>query len=216
MPASNPKQVILVPGADALTFEEDRAEAERRDIVVRELTLPPFSGHPIDDRKAHFDAVAVQIAAAAQEMREQQPQGRLAAIGRNNGGGQLAWALATTVALDAVVLVGAIPEISLYRKESNSPSAVTFRDSLSSDAEYARIDEMQPLDIVNSSKQWAKTRCLLQFGRSDPYIDGTATIAAETLATNHRVEWLDDDHAMVSPQSLEQRWAFIEAALMPE
>ena len=65
MPASNPKQVILVPGADALTFKEDRAEAERRDIVVRETTLPPFSGHPIDDRKAHFDAVAVQIAAAA-------------------------------------------------------------------------------------------------------------------------------------------------------
>jgi len=216
MPASNPKQVILVPGADALAFEEDRAEAERRDIVVRELTLPPFSGHPIDDRKAHFNAVAVQIAAAAQEMREQQPQGRLAAIGRNNGGGQLAWALATTVALDAVVLVGAIPEISLYRKESNSPSAVTFRDSLSSDAEYARIDEMQPLDIVNSSKQWAKTRCLLQFGLNDPYIDETATAAADTLASDHRVEWLDDDHAMVSPHSLEQRWSFIEAAFAPE
>ena len=152
MPASNPKQVILVPGADALTFEEDLTEAKQRDIVAHELTLPPFSGHPYDDRKVHFDAVAVQIAAAAQEMREQQPQGRLAAIGRNNGGGQLAWALATTVALDAIVLVGAIPEISLYRKKSNSPSAVKFRNSLSSDVEYTRIDEMKPLDIINSSK----------------------------------------------------------------
>ena len=73
----------------------------------------------------------------------------------------------------------------------NSPSAVTFRDSLSSDAEYARIDEMQPLDIVNSSKQWAKTRCLLQFGLNDPYIDETATAAADTLASDHRVEWLE-------------------------
>ena len=216
MPASNPKQVILIPGADALTFEEDRTEAKRRDIVAQELTLPPFSGHPIDDRKVHFDAIAAQIAAAAQGMRAQQPQARLAAIGRNNGGGQLAWALATTVALDAIVLVGAIPEISLYRKKSNSPSAVKFRNSLSSDAEYARIDEMKPLDIINSSKQWVKTQCLLQFGLHDPYIDETAIAAADMLASDHRVEWLDDDHAMVSPHSLEQRWSFIEAAFAPE
>ena len=216
MLTSNPKQVILVPGADALTFEEDSAKAERRSIVVRELTLPPFSGHPIDDRKAHFDAVGSIIAGIAAELRDQRPEAPIAAIGRNNGGGQLAWALATTVALDAVVLVGAIPEISLYRKESDSPSAAKFRASLRSEAEHARIDEMKPLDIVSSSQLWPKTACLLQFGRSDPYIDGTATIAAETLATNHRVEWLDDDHAIVSPQSLEQRWVFIEAALMPE
>ena len=109
MPASNPKRIILIPGADALTFEEDSTEAKPRDIVTRELTLHPFSGHPIDDRKVHFDAIAAQIGAAAQGIRAQQPQVRLAAIGRNNGGGQLAWALATTVAFDAIVLVGAIP-----------------------------------------------------------------------------------------------------------
>lgn len=213
MSASNPQQVILVPGADALTFKEDRAEAKRRGIPVHELTLPPFSGHPIDDRQAHFDAVATHIAATAAEIRKREPEGRIAAIGRNNGGGQLAWALATTVALDAVVLVGAIPEISLYRKVSKSASAVKFRDSLNSDAEHARIDEMRPLDILSSSKRWPKTTCLMQFGRNDPYIDDTANTAAEMLAVDHRVEWLDDDHAMVSPQSLRQRWAFIEAAL---
>ena len=70
MLTNNPKQVILVPGADALTFEEDSAEAERRDIVVREFTLPPCSGHPIDDRKAHFDAAGAIIAGIAAELRD--------------------------------------------------------------------------------------------------------------------------------------------------
>ncbi len=56
------------------------------------------------------------------------------------------------MALNAIILVGAIPEISLYPKKSNSPSAVKFRNSLSSDVEYTRIDEMKPLDIINSSK----------------------------------------------------------------
>tara|TARA_Y100000766_G_scaffold263123_1_gene254894 strand:- start:426 stop:551 length:126 start_codon:yes stop_codon:yes gene_type:complete len=36
------------------------------------------------------------------------------------------------------------------------------------------------------------------------------------LAFDYRVEWLDDDHAMVSPHSLEQRRAFIEAAFTPK
>ena len=64
---------------------------------------------------------------------------------------------------------------------------------------------MKPLDIINSSKQWGKTQCLLQFGLNDPFIDETAIAAADMLAADHRVEWLDDDYAMVSPQALEQR-----------
>ena len=75
---------------------------------------------------------------------------------------------------------------------------------------------MKPLEIINSSKQWGKTQCLLQFGLNDRFIDETAIAAADMLAGDHRVEWLDDANVMVSPQSLEQRWAFIEAALMPE
>ena len=70
---------------------------------------------------------------------------------------------------------------------------------------------MRPLDIVASSEQWLKTPCLSQFGLSDPYIDETASEAAEALAKRFRVEWLDDDHAMVSPTALAQRWDFIES-----
>ena len=211
MTRNNPCQVILVPGADSLTFEEDRAEAKRRDIPVRELTLPPFSGHPIDDHQAHFDVVANIVAQTVDNLRAAEPNSRIAAIGRNNGGGQLAWAATRDLTLDAIVLVGAIPEISRYRRESSAPSAQNFRASLKSEGEYARIDSMRPLDIIASSEQWLKTPCLSQFGRRDPYIDETASEAAEILAKRFRVEWLDDDHAMVSPTALAQRWDFIES-----
>ena len=130
MTGNNPRYAVLVPGADSLTFEEDQAEAARRDIEARELTLPHFSGHPIDDREAHFHAVANLFDDTIETIRDQEPGARIAAVGRNNGGGQLAWALARKIAVNAVVLVGAIPEISLYRKQSNSASAVKFRQSL--------------------------------------------------------------------------------------
>ena len=54
---------------------------------------------------------------------------------------------------------------------------------------------------------------LMQFGQNDPYIDETADDAAERLAKQYRIEWLNDDHAMVSPISLQQRWDYIEAEL---
>ena len=72
---------------------------------------------------------------------------------------------------------------------------------------------MKPLDIVASSKHWAISKCLMQFGQNDPYIDETADNAAERLSKQYRIEWLDDDHAMVSPTSLQQRWDYIEAEL---
>jgi hypothetical protein len=214
MTRNNPCQVILVPGADSLTFEEDRSEAARRRIPVFELTLPPFSGHPIEDRLAHFDAVADIVAQAIHDIRASESNTRIAAIGRNNGGGQLAWAAARGLTLDAIVLVGAIPEISRYRRESAAPSAVKFRASLSSEIELTRIDEIRALDIVSSSKHWQKIPCLSQFGHSDPYIDETATEAAKALAKQFRVEWLDDDHAMVSHTALAQRWDFIKSMLI--
>jgi|TARA_B100000530_G_scaffold336702_1_gene292288 pimeloyl-ACP methyl ester carboxylesterase len=213
MTGNNPRYAVLVPGADSLTFEEDQAEAARRNIEVRELTLPRFSGHPIDDRKAHFDAVANLFVDTIETIRDEEPGARIAAVGRNNGGGQLAWALARKIAVNAVVLVGAIPEISLYRKQSDSASAVKFRESLANEAEFARIDEMRPLDIIFSAKQWPITNCLMQFGHNDPYIDRTAIDATASLAERFRIEWLDDDHAMVSQESLQQRWDYIDEVL---
>ena len=105
-------------------------------------------------------------------------------IGRNNGGGQLAWALARGIHVGAAVLVGAIPEISLYRKQSQSASAVTFRNALADETEFFKIDDMKPLDIIASSKQWAISKCLMQFGQNDPYIDETADNAAERLSNS--------------------------------
>ena len=213
MAGNKPRYVVLVPGADSLTFEEDCAAAIERGFSLVELTLPPFAGHPIDDRMAHFDAVADLIVDAIENIRDKASDARIAVIGRNNGGGQLAWALARGIHVGAAVLVGAIPEISLYRKQSQSASAVTFRNALADETEFFKIDDMKPLDIIASSKQWAISKCLMQFGQNDPYIDETADNAAERLSKQYRIEWLDDDHAMVSPTSLQQRWDYIEAEL---
>ena len=90
---------------------------------------------------------------------------------------------------------------------------MTFPNTLADEAELAKIDDMKPLDIVASSKHWAISKCLMQFGQNDPYIDETADDAAERLAKQYRIEWLNDDHAMVSPISLQQRWDYIEAEL---
>ncbi|MED5359657.1 MAG: hypothetical protein VYD85_14760 [Pseudomonadota bacterium] len=188
MAGNKPRYVVLVPGADSLTFEEDCTAAIERGFSVVELTLPPFAGHPIDDRLAHFDAIADRIVDAIENIRDKAPDARIAVIGRNNGGGQLAWALARGIRVGAAVLVGAIPEISLYRKQSQSASAVTFRNTLADEAEFAKIDDMKPLDIVASSKHWAISKCLMQFGQNDPYIDETADDAAERLAKQYRIE----------------------------
>ncbi len=212
MTGNNPRHAILIQGADSLGFAEDTAEALRRGFSVQEPTLPPFSGHPIDARWAHFDAVGDIVSRIIDKIRADAPAARIAAIGRNNGGGQLAWAAARGLAIDAMALVGAIPEISRYRRESNAPSAQKFRQSLAGEAEWARISEMRPLDIITISK-FIKCPCLLQFGRNDPFIDETATEAAEILGKRFPVEWLDDDHAMVSPDTLRQRWDFLEGAL---
>lgn len=210
---NNPLQVILVPGADALTFEADIAEARRRGIATHALTLPPFRGHPIDARRAHFDAAADIIDAQAVALRKAAPAARIAAIGRNNGGGQLAWAAARGVMLDALVLVGAIPEISRFRLESDFESAVSFRKALASPEELDRVvPVMRELDIVATAQRLDPARCLIQFGTRDPYIDGTSTDAAERLARRFRVEWLDDEHAMESPAALTQRWDFLEGS----
>ena len=213
---NNPLHVILVPGADALTFEADIAEASRRGIATHALTLPPFRGHPIDARRAHFDAAADIVEAQAVALRKEGPDARIAAIGRNNGGGQLAWAAARGVALDALVFVGAIPEISRFRLESSFESAVSFRNSLSGPDELSRVvPVMRELDIVATAQRIDPARCLIQFGTRDPYIDETSTEAADRLARRFRVEWLDDEHAMESPAALKQRWDFLEGTSAP-
>ena len=138
MAGNKPRYVVLVPGADSLTFKEDCAAAIERGFSVVELTLPPFAGHPIDDRMVHFDAVADLIVDAIENIRDKAPNAPIAVIGRNNGGGQLAWALARGIHVGAAVLVGAIPEISLYRKQSQSASALTFRNALADEAELLK------------------------------------------------------------------------------
>ncbi len=84
MAGNKPRYVVLVPGADSLTSEEDCSAATERGFSVAELTLPPYAGHPIDGRMAHFDAVADRIVDAIENIRDKAFDARIAVIGRNN------------------------------------------------------------------------------------------------------------------------------------
>lgn len=210
MTAAAAIHVILVPGADALEFGPDVAEAGLRGIAAHPLTLPPYEGHPIDGRRPYYDAAARQIAAAVHDIRREDGAALIFAIGRNQGASILGHAAAGSDDFHGLVFTGAIPELSVYRAESDLPSARSFRASLSGPAERARIAELRDLDLTRTLQRIAPDRCLLQIGSDDDWMDEASFDAFRRLEKTFDVEWVADGHAMVSPASLAGRWDFIE------
>jgi len=202
--------VILVPGADALEFGPDIAEAGLRGIAAHPLTLAKYSGHPIDGRRPYYDGAARQVDNAIADIRRADPSGLIFAIGRNQGASILAYAAAGRDDFDGLVFTGAIPELSVYRAKSDLPSARSFRASLSGPAELARISEMRDMDLTETLKRIPADRCLLQIGSEDDWMDEASFDVFRRLESTHLVEWIDDGHAMISPAALAGRWGFIE------
>lgn len=197
--------VLLIPGADGLAFVEDERASRRAGFRVRALELPkapPCVVHP-----DHFAAVSRCIESAALALREEAPEAPLGAIGRNAGGGQLAFAAAEGLALDAMVLCGAIPQVSRFVGHSQHAIARGIRAT-----EHPSIEALAAIDVTATLPR-TDVPCLIQFGRRDPTLDETAAAGAEALARSFDVRWLDDVHAMVAPASLAQRWAFLEDVL---
>lgn len=198
--------VLLIPGADARGFEEDQREAASHGIAARVLELPPPPPHIVDP--AHFAKVANLIESAAAEWRSEYADARVAAIGRNNGGGQLAYCAAQGVSFDAIVLTGAILEISAFVARSAHPSAVAIRE-----IGPANPTELASLDIVATLPRVATIPCLLQLGHRDPMLDEGAREAADRLAGSAAVQWLDEDHAMAGEVAVAARWSFLAGIL---
>jgi hypothetical protein len=209
MAKRGPIHVVLVPGADALEFGPDIAEAARRDIAVHPLTLPAYEGHPIDGRRPYYDGVAAQIRAAIGDIRRHDDRAAVFAIGRNQGASLLGYAAAGSDAFDGLVFTGAIPALSEYRAESDLPSARKFRASLAGPAELARIREMQDMDLTETLKRIPPERCLLQIGSDDDWMDAASFAIYRRIEKTYRVDWIADGHAMVSPAALAGRWDFI-------
>lgn len=202
--------VILVPGADALEFGPDVAEAARRGVVAHALTLPAYSGHPIDDRRPYYDVVSRQIRQTLEAIREKDSVAPIFGVGRNQGASLLGHAAADNEDFCGLVFTGAIPELSLYRANSVLPSACAFRDSLSGPEELSRIPEMRDMDLTRTLQRIEPDRCLLQIGTRDDWIDEASVEAYRHLETTFRVDWIEDGHAMNSPASIGGRWDFVE------
>jgi hypothetical protein len=101
--------VILVPGADALEFGPDIAEAGLRGVAAHPLILAKYSGHPIDGRRPYYDTAAGQIADAIGDIRREDPAALIFAIGRNQGASILGYAAAGRDDFHGLVFTGAIP-----------------------------------------------------------------------------------------------------------
>ena len=210
MAARKSIHTLLVPGADALEFGPDVAEAGLRGIAVHALTLAPYRGHPIDGRRPYYDGVARQIANVIGDIRRADPAAPIFAIGRNQGASILAYAAAGSDDFCGLVFTGAIPELSVYRANSDLPSARSFRASLSGPGEHARIAGMRDMDLTETLQRIPPERCLLQIGSEDDWMDEASFNAFRALEKTHRVEWVADGHAMISAAALAGRWAFIE------
>ncbi len=201
--------VLLVPGADGRTFPEDIAYIQDRGIVTHALALPQFQGHPIDASPAYYDQVASLIAIAGHRLRQTTGQAPLFGIGRNLGGSLLAYTAAHSPIFDGLVFTGAIPELSKFRASSAHESARKLRATLGTPQEIARLISLQPLDLVASLEKIQPERCLVQVGTNDPWMDAAAMETFRQLESTYQVQWLPDDHAMVSPATIAARWAFI-------
>lgn len=210
MASDQPIHVILVPGADALEFGPDVAEAGLRGVSVHPLVLTPYSGHPIDGRRAYYDDAARQIENAIADIRRLEDNALVFAIGRNQGASILGYAAAGKPDFCGLIFTGAIPELSIYRAESDLPSAVGFRASLTDPKDLARIPEMRDMDLTETLKRIPPESCLLQIGSEDDWMDKASFDAFRELEKTYRVDWIDDGHAMISAEALEGRWAFIE------
>lgn len=203
--------VVLVPGADALPFDEDIAAAAARGAHAYTVAYDPPTGHPIDECAAYYQSVSAKIGAVATNIRARTPDARIFAFGRNLGGSILACHAAQGDDFLALVMVGVIPELSTFRIHGRHASAQRFRQSLEDTGETGRIGEIAPLDMTASLAAYPPERCLIQVGESDDYMDARAFATFRVLESRFRIEWLNDVHAMAAPDTVARRWAFIES-----
>ncbi|MBT5667044.1 MAG: hypothetical protein HOJ06_17010 [Rhodospirillaceae bacterium] len=213
MNASESIHVVLVPGADALPFDEDIDAATARGAHACTVSYAPPTGHPIDDCEAYYQDVSAKIGAVAADIRTRAPDARIFAFGRNLGGSILAYHAARADNFQGLVMIGVIPELSTFRIHGDHPSARRFRQSLEATAEGARIGEIAPLDMTASLAAYPAEQCLIQVGEKDDYMDERAFDIFRNLESQFRTEWLDDVHAMAAPDTVARRWAFIQGLL---
>lgn len=203
--------VVLVPGADALPFDEDIAAAAARGAHAHTVTYDPPTGHPIDDCEAYYQSVSAKIGVVAANIRAREPDAHIFAFGRNLGGSILAYHAVRSDDFAGLVMIGVIPELSTFRIHGAHESARRFRQSLEATGEVARTGEIAPLDMTASLAAYPPEHCLIQVGENDDYMDERAFAIFRELESRFRTEWLDDVHAMAAPDTVAQRWAFIEA-----
>jgi len=186
-------------------FTADIAQAAAWDAVVHPLTMPAFTGHPIDGQVDFFAEAAAIIDAKASSPRDSGMP--VFAFGRNLGGSLLGHAIKRGTVLDGVVFIGVIPSLTDFRIHGDHPSARRYRAAL--DGDTSRVGTLEPFDLTASLRAIDPQSCLHQVGQDDPYLDARSFKIFAGLEAKFRVKYHDDNHAMEAPATLARRWEFI-------
>lgn len=204
------RYVILVPGADALAFDEDLAEAIARQFETRIIALPRRSGHPVATMREYYEEVRVLIGTEVDAIRSADSDALIVAIGRNLGGSLLAYAERANGSLDALVILGAVPALSNYflqkYRESRDAEQGRSKQVISEErwGEAAKFDLVESLDALRSE------RLLIQIGTRDEWINQDSVDIYKSMEQRFSVKWFDCGHSMGSSDAVAQRWKFIE------
>lgn len=132
---------------------------------------------------------------------------RSVAIGMNLGGSQIAHWLTRDKRMQYAVISGAVTELSTFWLNSDHLVAKRAREfPLPAIENYAR--RTRKYDLVNSVEKLGTRDLFFQFGGRDDWLDRNGI---EKL--NWNLEWIDDDHDMVSIESHRSRVRALERFL---
>lgn len=131
----------------------------------------------------------------------------LAVIGKNLGGSVASFSNDGSVR--CMVVTGSVPILSNFWVHSHHPVAVENRKGFSAHqlAEFEK--QTAPFDLCNTIIK-KEMPILIQFGKKDPWIESSQVEFLGNQMTNgNAIKWTDDDHAMNSLESVNQRREFV-------
>ncbi len=126
--------------------------------------------------------------------------------GKNLGGSTAAFVSDDN--LRALIVTGAVPILSKFRTESLFPLMAQARSGVSQQKLETFNSLTKEFDLTETMKA-KKINSFVQFGRKDPWIESEQYSIFENEIKNTIIDWTEDDHAMNSIQSLQNRRNFI-------
>jgi dienelactone hydrolase len=110
-----------------------------------------------------------------------------------------------------MIVTGSVPILSEFWVKSSHPVAVESRNGVNpSELENFQKESFR-FDLIQTVKE-IQSKVLFQFGTRDPWIEKNQVTLFEKSVSkvSQKIEWTEDDHAMDSAQSVQNRIKFLD------